>query len=118
MSLFRLCSTCTDEVLMDFLSVWNPAVMKLKDTIPFLPLPTFSFEVWITGLILANIILFSLSPLAFGGIRFYGPAILLCRRRSALKRITAHGQLILPFAGPYGILFFSFFNFLLNQPAP
>ncbi len=59
-----------DEALMDFLSVWNPGVMKLKDTIPFLPLPTFSFEVWITGLILANIILFSLSPYAFRKRKF------------------------------------------------
>lgn len=40
---------------------------------PFLPLPTFTFEVWLTGLILAVIFLLALSWFAFRGARWMAP---------------------------------------------
>jgi Protein of unknown function with HXXEE motif len=54
-----------DEALTDFLSVYNPAVGAIRQKLPFLPLPTFTFGIWLTGLIIAVIILLFLSPNAF-----------------------------------------------------
>jgi len=54
-----------DEAATDFLSVYNRAVRAIREQAPFLPLPTFTFDVWLGGLILGIIALFSLAPLAF-----------------------------------------------------
>jgi hypothetical protein len=54
-----------DEALTDFLSVYNPTVRAIRQKFPFLPLPTFTFRIWLTGLILAVILLLLLSPYAF-----------------------------------------------------
>ena len=53
-----------DEALHDFLSVYNPAVRALRERLPWLPLPTFTFPVWLIGLILGVLLLLSLYPLA------------------------------------------------------
>jgi hypothetical protein len=55
----------TDEALTDFLSVYNATIVALRHRLPFLPLPTFTFRVWLTGLILAVIALLVLSLFAF-----------------------------------------------------
>ncbi|UCE04622.1 MAG: hypothetical protein JSW07_13460 [bacterium] len=54
-----------DEALHDFLSVYNPMVLAIRQRAPFIPFPTFSFELWLSGLIIGVIILFSLSSFAF-----------------------------------------------------
>jgi hypothetical protein len=54
-----------DEAMTDFLSVYNPAAQAIRERLPFLPLPIFTFETWLTGLITAITILALLSPLAF-----------------------------------------------------
>ncbi|MGH9936200.1 MAG: HXXEE domain-containing protein [Blastocatellia bacterium] len=54
-----------DEAMTDFLSVYNPAVQAIRQRFPFFPMPVFTFEVWLTGLIAAIIILLLLSPFAF-----------------------------------------------------
>ncbi len=51
-----------DEALTGFLSVYNPAI---RERVPFLPLPTFTFGIWLGGLVVAVIGLASLSPFAF-----------------------------------------------------
>jgi len=56
-----------DEALSDFLSVYNPAVRAIRARFPFLPLPTFTFPVWLGGLITVTVLLFALSPAAFRG---------------------------------------------------
>lgn len=53
-----------DEALTDFLSVYNPAVRSIRERVTWLPIPTFSFEVWMGGLIIAVIALSSLTVLA------------------------------------------------------
>jgi hypothetical protein len=58
-----------DEAMTDFLSVYNPAVRAIRERLPFLPLPIFSFGVWLTGLCVGILLLFCLSPLAFRGSR-------------------------------------------------
>lgn len=60
----------TDEALTDFLAVYNPVVRKIRGRLPWLPLPTFSFRVWIVGLAAGIALMFSLSPLAFRGTRW------------------------------------------------
>jgi hypothetical protein len=54
-----------DKVAHDFPAVYNPAAAAIRARLPFLPLPVFSFHVWLTGLILAVLGLLALSPLAF-----------------------------------------------------
>ena len=62
-----------DEALTDFLSVYNSTVKALRQRWRFLPLPIFSFKVWLSGLILAVIFLFALSPLAFAAAKSLAP---------------------------------------------
>jgi hypothetical protein len=62
-----------DEVLTDFLSVYNPMVRDLRARFPFLPLPTFTFRVWLSGLVLALVLLASLTPFAFRGAAWMRP---------------------------------------------
>ena len=63
----------TDEALTGFLSVYNATIIALRAKIGFWPMPTFEFREWLTGLILAVIILLGLSPLVFGGSRRIRP---------------------------------------------
>jgi hypothetical protein len=62
-----------DEALTDFLSVYNPAVRAIRQHVPFLPLPTFSFRVWLTGLILAVALLLCLTPFAWRAAGWMAP---------------------------------------------
>lgn len=54
-----------DEALHGFLSYWNPAAQAMRDRLSAVVPPTFSFEVWLVGLIVGVILLLALSPLAF-----------------------------------------------------
>jgi hypothetical protein len=56
-----------DEALNDFLAVYNPAVLNLRSSIPWLNLPTFNFPLWISLLGMAVIALSVLTPHAFRG---------------------------------------------------
>ena len=55
----------TDEVLTDFLSVYNPSAEAIRKRFPFLLLPVFTFRVWLAGLCLGIFVAFALSFLAF-----------------------------------------------------
>lgn len=63
----------TDEALTGFLSVYNPTVLALRARLPWWPMPTFDFRLWITGLIVAVAIGLALSPLAFRNVRWWRP---------------------------------------------
>jgi len=65
-----------DEALTDFLSVYNPMVRAVRARFPFLPLPTFTFRVWLSGLVLAVVVLASLTPFAFRGVARMRPVAL------------------------------------------
>jgi hypothetical protein len=58
-----------DEALTDFLSVYNPTALAIRKRFPFVPVPVFTFRVWLAGLCLAILLVFCLSPLAFHGSR-------------------------------------------------
>lgn len=62
-----------DEALTGFLSVYNPAVISIRERLPWAPLPTFTFEVWLGGLIVAVIVLSSLTVLVLRGARLMTP---------------------------------------------
>jgi hypothetical protein len=62
-----------DEALTNFLSVYNPTVLALRGRLPFLPLPTFTFEGWLSGLTFGVGVLFALSPFAFRAARWMVP---------------------------------------------
>ncbi len=62
-----------DEALTGFLSVYNPMVRAVRARFPFLPLPTFTFRVWLTGLVLAVVVLASLTPLTYRGAAWMRP---------------------------------------------
>jgi hypothetical protein len=59
-----------DEATHDFLSVYNPSVLAVRQRFPLLPLPTFTFSFWLAGLVLAVLGLLALSPLAFRNNRW------------------------------------------------
>jgi len=52
----------TDEALTGFLGFYNPLVQRIRERIAWFPMPTFTFPVWLTGLILLVILLAALTP--------------------------------------------------------
>lgn len=56
-----------DEALTDFLSIYNPTVLAIRERYPFLPLPTFTFEVWLALLIFAVVALTAASYFVWKG---------------------------------------------------
>jgi hypothetical protein len=56
-----------DEAATDFLAFQNPTVLALREKYPFLPLPVFAFEVWLSLLIFAVIALTAVSYFVWRG---------------------------------------------------
>jgi len=67
----------TDEALTGFLEFYNPTVLAIREQIRFLPLPTFRFEIWITGLVLRILLLLVLSMFAFRRFKWTIPVSLV-----------------------------------------
>ena len=63
----------TDEALTGFLPLYNSSVESIRAVVPWLPLPTFSFPVWLGGLSAGIVLLLALSPLVFAGRRIFRP---------------------------------------------
>jgi hypothetical protein len=59
-----------DEATHDFLAFYTPNAQAIRARFPFLPLPAFTFENWLTSLAIAIAIFLCLSPFAFRGIRW------------------------------------------------
>jgi soluble lytic murein transglycosylase-like protein len=62
-----------DEATHDFLSWYNPNALALRARLPWLPVPVFTFPVWITGLTIAVLALAALTPLVTSGRRWLVP---------------------------------------------
>jgi hypothetical protein len=62
-----------DEATHDFLSWYNPTVLAVRERVPWLPVPVFTFPVWITGLTIAVLALAALTPLVRRGRRWLVP---------------------------------------------
>ncbi len=54
-----------DKATHDFLSMYNPTVQAIRARLPFLPLPRFTFGVWLSLLSAGITLLVCVSPLAF-----------------------------------------------------
>jgi hypothetical protein len=59
-----------DEAKHDFLSTYNPTARAIRTRLPLLPIPIFTFRIWLTLLIAGIILLLCLSPLALHGNRW------------------------------------------------
>ncbi len=57
----------TDEALTGFLPVYNQVVEGIRADHPWVPLPTFTFPVWLGGLILGVLLLLALTPVVSRG---------------------------------------------------
>jgi hypothetical protein len=93
-----------DEAFTGFLSVYNPAVISIRERFPWAPLPTFTFEVWLGGLIVAVIVLSSLTVLALRGARLMTPisyAFAVLMLGNGLLHIVGSLQLGGPMPGVY-----------------
>lgn len=62
-----------DEATHNFLAIYNPTVMALRERVDWLPLPVFTFKQWMTALIIAIAGGFSLSPFFLRGVRWIRP---------------------------------------------
>jgi zinc transporter ZupT len=58
-----------DETLTNFLPFYNEQVIRLKDRLPLVPMPQFTFEIWLGGLIGVIIVGFFLTFLVRRGGR-------------------------------------------------
>jgi hypothetical protein len=63
-----LAAHVADEALTGFLSVYNPIVAAARERWAWFPMPTFTFGVWLTGLIFLVVVLFALVPSASNGV--------------------------------------------------
>ena len=57
-----------DEALTGFLDFYNPLVRQLRDRFGFWPMPTFTFGVWLSGLVAGVVILAVLTPAVRRGV--------------------------------------------------
>jgi hypothetical protein len=62
-----------DEALTGFLAVYNPTVDALRERLGYWPMPNFEFREWLTGLIVAVVVLLMCSPFVFHGHRWIRP---------------------------------------------
>ena len=62
-----------DEALTDFLSLYNPTVRTIKEHLPWLPLPVFTFRLWLAGLVAGVLVLLLLAKPAFANSRILRP---------------------------------------------
>lgn len=51
-----------DEALTGFVDFYNPLILQLRERLGFWPVPTFTFGVWLAGLIAAGVMLALLTP--------------------------------------------------------
>jgi cation transport ATPase len=59
-----------DEALTGFLPMYNSVIESLRETYRWVPFPTFTFPVWLGGLITLFVLLFALTPLVLRGYRW------------------------------------------------
>jgi hypothetical protein len=60
----------SDEALTGFLPVYNSLVDGIRAKHPWVPLPTFTFPIWLGGLIVAVLFLLALTPVVARGARW------------------------------------------------
>ena len=56
-----------DDALTGFLDFYNPAVRAVREKYPLLLLPTFNFDVWLSLMVFATVMLFAVSFFVWKG---------------------------------------------------
>ena len=87
----------TDEALTGFLRIYNPIVIAFRQKVPWLPFPTFEFDVWLAGLLIAVTALLLLTPFAVRGAGWLRPLAYLF---AGLMVMNALGHTAGTIAGP------------------
>jgi len=90
--IFTLALHVFDEAVNNFLLFYNPLVFDFRASLGFFPAPTFSYGVWISGLIAILLLLFALTPLIYRNyksIRFLAIAFGLLMTGNALGHFIA-----------------------------
>jgi len=59
-----------DEAGNHFLALYNPNVLAMREAVPWLPIPVFTFEQWVGRLALGLALWLALAPLAFRGLKW------------------------------------------------
>ena len=67
------CAHVADEALTGFLSAYNPTVLAIRARARWFSMPTFEFWPWLIALIIGNLILLALTPLAYRNARWLRP---------------------------------------------
>ena len=80
-----------DEAVNDFLGFYNPFVLNIRERLSFFPFPTFTFRLWIFGLSLLIIILFSITVFIYGRNKVI---LLIIRIFSFLMILNGLGHII------------------------
>jgi hypothetical protein len=62
-----------DEAATGFLAIYNPTVLAVRERRPWFPMPTFTFPVWLAGLLAAVIVSFAITPFAASNARWLRP---------------------------------------------
>lgn len=82
----------TDEALTGFPYVWNGVVEEIRTSHPWVPLPVFTFPIWLTGLVLGILLLLALTPIVSRGsqwIRFVSLGLSILMMGNALGHLVA-----------------------------
>lgn len=58
-----------DEALTGFLDFYNPLVLSIRSRVPWFPMPTFTFGIWLAGLAALVLLLTLLGPAVRRGAR-------------------------------------------------
>lgn len=85
-----------DEAANDFLSWYNPNALAMRARLPWLPIPVFTFPVWIAGLTIAVLALAALTPLVRRGKRWLLP---VAYAYGALHLANAIGHMTVSLSG-------------------
>lgn len=88
---FALAIHVIDEAVNDFLPLYNSLVETLRVTYSWMPFPTFTFSVWIGGLVVGVIALAAMTPLVFRGYRWLRALSLFL---GALMVVNALGHIV------------------------
>jgi hypothetical protein len=101
------CAHVADEALTGFLDVYNPTVTAVRAALSWFPMPTFGYREWLIGLIVANVILLALTPLAYRNARglrplayFYAAVMLLNGMGHTIFTVLGRTVPSVPFSRP------------------
>ena len=67
------CAHVADEALTGFLPLYNATVLAMRAEYAWYPMPTFEYREWLIALIVVNVALLLLTPLAYRNARYLRP---------------------------------------------